>query len=89
MARRWGTFDRRLWEDIADILGEKGVRVELVSQRGYKGNGDPVALPTVEANLVRQTEINLAILTELRKMNFLLEQISGVDVESDAFNGQM
>lgn len=36
----------------------------------------------------RQTEYLLAILAELRKTNFLLERISGVEIESEAFNGR-
>jgi len=35
-----------------------------------------------------QSEVLLAMLAELRKLNFLMEQVSGVDVDVEAFNGR-
>ena len=35
-----------------------------------------------------QGEVLLDVLAELRKLNFLMEQVSGVDVDVEAFNGR-
>lgn len=45
--------------------------------------------PLIISRELNAIEIQLAILAQLKKISFLLENISGVDVEAEVFNGRI
>lgn len=82
LGSRDGSWQRKIWEDLARVIADSGgvIKVQAVNE-----DGEAVELSLPDLKMI---ELQLDILTELRKMNFLLERISGVDVEAEAFDGR-
>lgn len=79
MSKATGSWERRVSKELSE--GTLKVSPEVVETDGL--------LPLYARETLAQKEILLEVLGEIRKMNFLLESISGVEIDVEAFNGRI